>query len=253
MTWFAAEELCEQNGGTLAVPDSAAENDFILTVRPSIAEMWIGINDLTTEAGTSGDLFQEVTGELVSVNGFRAGEPSGTNDAEDCAHYGFNESGWNDFDCNSVADIANFVCEFEPRATFSADFFQGVENTSAQCDAWNDFRAGLVGNFTKVTLRSSLDPVGVSCTGPEANTLCAALHNETSVNLSCDGRQWNVGIGCTNGGLNGTPMELSADGTDCSCSAGPTVRPCINNSNFGDVGTGQTCGAPTQTIEVVCE
>jgi cysteine-rich repeat protein len=112
--WFSAENICEQNGGTLAVPDSAAENAFILTVRPSAAEMWIGINDINSEAGNNGALFQKVTGGLISFVNFHVNQPSDTNGTEDCVHYDFGNPDWNDFPCGSTVDIAHFACEIPP-------------------------------------------------------------------------------------------------------------------------------------------
>jgi cysteine-rich repeat protein len=249
--WFSAESICEQNGGTLAVPDTIEENAFILTVRPSVAEMWIGINDINVEAGTNGNAFVEVTGDLVSLNNFRPGEPNSSGD-EDCVHFGFNESRWNDFSCGNALD--HFVCEFEKKTTFSELFEQFDEDTTEQCNAWNDFRADLNGSFTRVTIRSDLDPIGVSCTGIQANNLCGALHNATEIGpVVCDGRSWSVGLGCSAGRFPAPVVEISANGDFCNCSDGYIARPCIGNSNWGGATGGVTCGAQTQTIEVLCE
>ena len=101
----------------------------------------------------------------------------------------------------------------------------------------------------EVEITGSNDPTGVSCDGPEANTICTALGSGQPVNnLACNGRMWNVGV-C------GTDLELNAQGNGvCQCSnPGYTVRPCIgvNNANWGGVNTA-TCGGPTQTINVIC-
>jgi len=95
--------------------------------------------------------------------------------------------------------------------------------------------------------------VGVTCNNPAlATQLCNALNTSTTLNgVSCNGRIWNVGD-CSNQ-LN-QPYEINsrtASG-DCTCetSGSYTVRPCINNLNWGGIGV--TCGAPAQTLEVIC-
>ncbi|MBK6534025.1 MAG: hypothetical protein IPF99_31955 [Deltaproteobacteria bacterium] len=131
--------------------------------------------------------------------------------------------------------------------TYSQSFATGV-TPAAQCTAWNTFRASLTGTYDRVTIRGSLDGVGVSCTGPSANTLCQALRNNTVVSgLSCGGRTWNVG----NCAVSGYASEISANGDTCNCSSGYVVRPCIGNLNWGGV-NGATCNGAGQTMVVEC-
>jgi hypothetical protein len=215
--------------------------------------MWIGINDINTEAGTNGNLFQKVTGGLISFVNFHVNQPSDTNGTEDCVHYDFGNPDWNDFPCGSTVDIAHFACEFERETIFSESFTQGEQPTLNQCIAWNEFRADLNGSFTRVTIRGDLNSVGVTCTGAPANTLCSALHNEVDTGaITCDGLTWRVSPGCGAIPGQGVAMEINADGTFCNCTSAPLVRPCIGNNNWGGVG-GQNCGATTQTMEVICE
>ena len=130
--------------------------------------------------------------------------------------------------------------------TYSQAFMVNVTPV-AQCTAWNTFRASIgAGPYTKVTVRGSLDMVGKSCTGANAQTLCQNLKNGLATNLACDGNTWVIG-NCGNG------VELSASGSLCQCtSPGWIVRPCIGNSNWGGM-NGPTCGAANQTLEVQCQ
>ncbi|WP_437807064.1 PKD domain-containing protein [Sorangium sp. So ce1078] len=131
---------------------------------------------------------------------------------------------------------------------FSEAFTQGVPSNE-QCGAWDAFRASLTGEYSFVTIRGSQDPDGVTCTGAAANTLCQALHDGTPTGpIDCNGRTWVVGTGC---GPSSDVVEITADGSECSCTNGYTARPCIGNENWGGAG-GDTCFAPSQTISVVC-
>ena len=131
--------------------------------------------------------------------------------------------------------------------TFSQQFTYNLV-ASSQCTAWQSFTASLTGTYTSVTLSGSNDTTGRTCTGATANTLCQAIHNNTSVAaVSCNGHTWAVGT-CGDGN------ELSADGTICACETpGYTVRPCIGtDQNWGGIAT-QTCTSATQTITVTCQ
>jgi hypothetical protein len=91
---------------------------------------------------------------------------------------------------------------------------------------------------------------GVSCTGATANAICQAVRNGSSGTWSCGGRTWRTGD-C------GGPVEVNANGNMCSCSAGYTVRPCIDypgspNPNWGGANT-STCNSPSQVLEFICE
>jgi len=128
---------------------------------------------------------------------------------------------------------------------YSESFIQG-QSSSSQCTAFHTFRAKLTGDsYTKITIRGTFAPTGVSCTGATANSLCKAMHNDASGQWSCDGRTWAWDkISCD---------DLTANGSDGSCmSPAYTVRPCIGNVNWGGADT-PSCGAPSQTLEVICE
>jgi spore coat protein H len=107
-TWQGAENFCQARGGHLVTITSAAENDI---VRSLSFIPWLGLNDLAFEDqadGVSGDDFVWVTGEALTFNAWRAGEPNDFFGSEDCAR--LEGDRWNDLDCNASSA---FVCELE--------------------------------------------------------------------------------------------------------------------------------------------
>ncbi len=121
----------------------------------------------------------------------------------------------------------------------------------AQCTDWNAFRAGINPSraYTSITLRSSVNGTGRTCTGAAANTLCQAIrtaHATGPVSVSCGGSTWTVGQ-CYAG-----QVEVNADGLFCNCSSSWAARPCHQDPNFGGVGIG-SCGAANQEIMVNCQ
>jgi hypothetical protein len=139
-------------------------------------------------------------------------------------------------------------CEERRGVTYSEQFPPGpVALGSPQCRAWQAFVLELRdGDFNRVTIRGSNDEDGQICEGAAANQLCQALAASRAVTVQCDGRAWATGD-CGDG------MEINADDGVCRCEEPRwTVRPCIGNNNWGGVNT-QSCGAPAQTLEVVCE
>jgi cysteine-rich repeat protein len=144
-------------------------------------------------------------------------------------------------------DACSNTCKLNLKKTFSAMFTLNQDG-QGQCGNWNTFRGTIgVGGYTKVTLRGSLDMVGKSCNGANANTICQNLKNGTNTSIVCDGSTWVIGS-CGGG------IEISTTGSICNCNVGHTVRPCIGagNPNWGGMNTA-TCNGPTQTLEVICE
>lgn len=137
--------------------------------------------------------------------------------------------------CNAGVCGANLFSEF---------FEQGVTSND-QCTRWDAFRSAIgIGPFSSITLRGSQDMVGQTCTGPDAQALCDALRDGLTFSTVCDGTPWNVGI-C--GGV-----EVSTTSSVCACDFGSAARPCVGNHNWGGI-KGDTCFAPSQTIEVLCQ
>jgi hypothetical protein len=129
--------------------------------------------------------------------------------------------------------------------TYSQQFVNG-QSSPQQCVAWGAFRAQLSGDaYSKITIKGTYSPNGVSCSGPMAQQICHAMHLDQKGTWNCNGRVWAWDKISTD--------DLTANGGDSSCkSPAYTVRPCINNPNWGGADTA-SCGAPSQTLEVVCE
>ena len=98
--------------------------------------------------------------------------------------------------------------------------------------------------YLSVTIRGSVDPVGVVVTDPVVigNIALALRTSGTYGPVTSNSRSWAVGA-CGGG------RELSASGSICSCPTDYIVRPCIGNSNWGGVNSA-TCGGSTQTMIV---
>ena len=75
-----------------------------------------------------------------------------------------------------------------------------------------------------------------------ASSFSRCTHSCSTESFSCQGSTWYVG-NCGSGG------EISV-GTygNCECSNRVTIRPCINNQNWG--GAGGTCGQSSMTLEL---
>ena len=75
-----AKAQCESDGAFLAIPRSAAENEFIsdLILKYGIGSIWIGINDIEQEG-----LFVGVDGSEISWTNWNPGEPNNAGWGED--------------------------------------------------------------------------------------------------------------------------------------------------------------------------
>ncbi|HIA05652.1 MAG TPA: PKD domain-containing protein [Flavobacteriales bacterium] len=144
---------------------------------------------------------------------------------------------------------------------YSETFTTGLSYcpTDPVYDNWISFRLALdtsVFEFTKVTIKGSLDTVGRSCSDTVmVNEMATALRIGTIGDwIGCSGNDWHVGTGCVAGcALLADAIEFTADGTNCACtSPGYILRPAIGNSNWGGI-AGATCTAPTQVMTVIFE
>jgi hypothetical protein len=130
--------------------------------------------------------------------------------------------------------------------------FTGGSVPTTQCTAWATFLASFSSTttYTGFTIKGSLDATGYTCTDPVVATAIAnALSTGTAATYSSDGHTWYVGTGCGGGcGGSGSSVELAVDQGTCACGSVAAVRPQINNTNWGGLGT--TCSAPSQTLEV---
>ncbi len=143
----------------------------------------------------------------------------------------------------------------QTNVSYSGSFTTLVTPTLAQCQAWDAFCTALVpASYQSVTISGTFDAIGRTATTPaNAQTLANALHNHVTTSVTDGAFVWMVGNTC--GSLNGAcqgslPMELSADGTTCTCTTpGYNIRPAIGVNNWGGVNTA-SCGGPSQTINV---
>jgi cysteine-rich repeat protein len=156
-------------------------------------------------------------------------------------------------ECDDGNEVEEDTCTNDciSNGVFFSAMFNQNQDGQAHCPAWNTFRMqlGQFNNFTYIKLWGSNNMAGVECMGAAANQICQALGTGQAMNnIACNGRTWNVGT-C------GSGVELSAQPGICQCTnPGYISRPCIGqgNSNWGGINT-NTCGGPSQTIEVVCQ
>ncbi|MEZ4361556.1 MAG: M57 family metalloprotease [Kofleriaceae bacterium] len=147
--------------------------------------------------------------------------------------------------CNGPSQSLRVSCGTAPE--MFSDYLAAGSAPAGVCTAWNNFRSSLTGTYSKVTLRGSADPDGVTCSGTNANTICQALRTGTPISsLTCDGNTWNVGA------CGGTAVSVNSSVCSCPASGAHIARPCIGNSNWGGMGTA-TCGSPGQSMDVICE
>ncbi|MFH1319535.1 MAG: GEVED domain-containing protein [Bacteroidota bacterium] len=145
--------------------------------------------------------------------------------------------------------------------TYSEMFTSGASYCPGdpQYDNWGIFRSQLDTNalaFTKVTIKGTNDPAGLTCTDAAiVKQIAGSIKDGIGGDWTCNALSWHVGVGCSAGGcaLVADAIEFNATGSDCSCDAlGYVLRPCIGNSNWGGVNS-TACGAPTQTMTVEFE
>jgi hypothetical protein len=134
---------------------------------------------------------------------------------------------------------------------FSGAFVQGQASLSSgqQCTDYNAFRAGLTGTFSSLSIGGTAGPTRVCATPAAVATLVAALNAGSNATVTCNGFDWRVGTCGTVGALNAGPIG-GTNVCQCPTSNNNTIRPCINNANWGGINTA-TCGGPSQTISVI--
>jgi hypothetical protein len=133
---------------------------------------------------------------------------------------------------------------------YSQAFTQGQSYLAgtSQFDGWNTFRASLntgIQTFTLVAFSGSSSPTPLTCSNPAVVAQIAnALRLATALGpTACDGHNWAVGTGCGPG----NPTELYIDSGSCSCGAIYSLRPQIQNLNWGGFNSA-TCVGPSQTL-----
>lgn len=134
--------------------------------------------------------------------------------------------------------------------TFSQTFTSGVAPGSTIENAWTTFRGQLTGTYTKFDFFSSNGQGYTGITDSvKVQQLANALRTGTtgiSFATTISGVSWNVGCcTCRNGGALNGAVEFANNGL-CSGGSTASLRPFINNNNWGGIGT--TVGAATQTL-----
>lgn len=128
-TWDEAKELCEEQGGYLAVITSQEEQSFIqeLIKGKNNEGFWLG-------AENSGDTWTWVNGEEFEYQNWDSGEPNG--DSSDMKLQIYEENGkwgdaWSDGDTNGIKEHG-FICEKDTSQNENGD--QGKESVSGESD-----------------------------------------------------------------------------------------------------------------------
>ena len=141
---------------------------------------------------------------------------------------------------------------------YNQSFISGATPTT-QCTAWTTFCSTLLGTYSYLSFKvsGSVNPTGITCTNPVvtlavANALRTGVYYSGSFTVGTTPHTVIVSPGCGSGcgGGGGRVIELIIDATTCTCAGTGTytVRPAINNSNWG--GINSSCSSPSQTLIV---
>jgi hypothetical protein len=134
--------------------------------------------------------------------------------------------------------------------TFTQTFTSGQAPGTTIETAWTTFRGQLTGTYTKFDFTSSNGQGYTGITDSvRVQQLANALRTGTtgvSFATTISGVSWNVGCcACRQGGALNGAVEF-ANISLCSAGSTAALRPWINNSNWGGIGT--TVNAATQTL-----
>jgi cysteine-rich repeat protein len=225
---------------------------------PAIATQLCNALATSTELDVDCNGIDWRVGDCSTGTGFPFEISAGTGSACSCSDEGYtlrpcignnNWGGINGNSCSAPTQTMRLECNAQP-SYYSAQFPAGtVSSGAAQCTAWEAFRAELVqSSYTRVTVRGSANPGGLSCSDPGVATqICSALNTSGTVSgLSCDGNTWSVGE------CGGTAVAVNSSVCECTTGDGHIVRPCIDNANWGGMGTA-TCSGEAQSMDVICE
>jgi hypothetical protein len=128
--------------------------------------------------------------------------------------------------CGNVCGAGTVCASGSCAPQFTGDFTSGAPS-SPQCADWQAFasRLSAASTYSLVSIKGTFDPVGISCTGSMANSLCQAIRTGTQLAfVVCDGRTWTVALGCVVPGMPSAPA--SATRTGAASTAPPaTLRP----------------------------
>ena len=158
-------------------------------------------------------------------------------------------------ECTENCTVDNETIVYNDNATWNDNFTRGVVTTQTQKANWRDFwdNLSVSDNWSYISV-GHIDNVTHFCDNSSVVSRIITqiqTDNITNWNTSCNEQNWITG-GCGAG----LSIELSVkqSGTgDCACNRNndntTTIRPAITNRNWGGVGV--TCGASSQSLEVI--
>ena len=158
-------------------------------------------------------------------------------------------------ECTENCTVDNETIVYSDNATWNDNFTRGVVTTQTQRANWRDFwdNLSVSDNWSYISV-GHIDNVTHFCDNSSVVSRIITqiqTDNITNWNTSCNEQNWITG-GCGAG----LSIELSVkqSGTgDCACNRNndntTTIRPAITNRNWGGVGV--TCGASSQSLEVI--
>ncbi len=218
--------------------DAATPSWFSEPTSATLVENQIANLTLTMTQGSEATVNVDFTGQAnctpPEVNCFGSCADTAT-DESNCGSCGVT--------CAPGALCQQGVCEH-------AFEFTGGQPDTGVCGDWQTFLFGLSGSYTEVVFSSSEGPTEISCTDPQrATQICQALRTQTSVTVQCQGLYWQTRY-CSGG------ISVGIDPTSygvCNCGIENAMRPCAGtqSGSFGGVNH-LTCGAPAQTLGIVC-
>ena len=139
--------------------------------------------------------------------------------------------------------------------TWSDNFIRGVVTTQTQRANWRDFwdNLSVSDNWSYISV-GHIDNVTHFCDNSSiVSQIITQIQSDniTNWNASCNQMNWITG-GCGAGLSIELSVKLTGTG-DCACNRTndntTTIRPAITNRNWGGVGV--TCGASSQSLEVI--
>jgi len=162
------------------------------------------------------------------------------------------------FDCpaditvNTAPGECHAVVNYEmPDVIAFSDTFIRYQ-TYGNCSKWETFCSQLLSDYqyTRLTMKGTYDPVGVTLTDPvKILQIANALREGVFLQVNDNGQYWSVYSEGSYG------IELTGDGIYWDCNSKYAVRPCIGNYNWGGIGT-YSCsdyGALSQRMTVEFE
>lgn len=139
--------------------------------------------------------------------------------------------------------------KFVNAVIFSQTFTSGVAPGASIENAFNTFRAALTDSYTTFKIYSNLNPTGITVTDVTlVPQIANALRTATEGSWTIGSNIWKVALNCGNPSIGGASVVFTNSVNGCSCNTGTiyTIRPHINNYNWG--GIGGECSQPTQTL-----